>query len=81
MAEEKPEVKEEKPRARIVRIFETVCFDPERGTYRCVDIRVEYPPGQYHDIYIPVEQYDPDKVPEIVAEWKRRFGELIGREV
>ena len=65
----------------IRRIYETTAFDPERGTYRAVVIRVEYPPGAFHDIYVPAEEYDPDKVPEYVKRWLERYGRWVGQKV
>jgi len=32
---------EEKPKAKIIRVYETVTFDPEVGTRRVVDVRFE----------------------------------------
>ena len=70
---------EEKPVIR--RIIETVAFDPERGTYRAVEIRIEYPKGVYHSILIPIEEYDPDKVDEYVKNWLKRYGKWIGKSI
>ena len=67
------------PQARIVRIFETIAFDPERGTYRAIDIRFEYPPGQFHDIYVPIDEYQgPDHAKQLVREWVEKYGKAIG---
>ena len=71
----------EKEKPRIVRIYETTAFDPERGVYRAVVIRIEYPKGHYHDIYVPLEEYDPDKVDEYVRNWIKRYGRWVGREI
>ena len=65
----------------IRRIYETIAFDPEIGTYRAVCIRIEYPTGQFHDIYVPLEKYDPEKVDEYVRDWLRKYGKWVGREV
>lgn len=65
----------------IHRIYETVAFDPERGTYRAVVIRVEYPKGRYHDIYVPADEYDPNKVPEYVKQWLERYGKWAGKTI
>jgi hypothetical protein len=64
---------------RIVRVFETVGFDPERGTYRAVDIRFEYPEGTYHDLLIPLEEYKgPEDAKKRVKEWVEKYGRAIG---
>jgi len=80
----------------IRRIYETTAFDPERGTYRAVVIRIEFPPGQFHDITVPKEEfppgqfhditvpkeeYDPEKVPEYVKEWLQKYGIWVGKEI
>ena len=65
----------------IRRIYETTSFDPERGTYRAIVIRVEYPPGNYRDITIPKDEYNPEKVPEYVKEWFERYGKWEGKAV
>ena len=67
------------PQANIVRIFETIAFDPERGTYRAVDIRFEYPPGQFHDIYVPIDEYKgPEHAKQLVKEWIEKYGKALG---
>lgn len=63
------------------RIYETTAFDPERGAYRAVVIRVEFPPGQFHDITVPKSEYDPNKVPEYVKAWLENFGRWVGQKV
>jgi len=65
----------------IRRIYETTAFDPERGTYRAVVIRVEFPPGQFHDITVPKSEYDPEKVPEYVKEWLAKYGKWVGSKI
>jgi len=65
----------------IRRIYETSVFDPERGTYRAVIIRVEWPPGSFHDITVPVEEYDPEKVDYYVKSWFEKYGKWIGKKV
>ncbi len=65
----------------IRRIYETTAFDPEKGTYRAVVIRVEFPPGQFHDITVPKAEYDPEKVPEYVKEWLNSYGKWVGKKV
>ena len=65
----------------IRRIYETTSFDPERGTYRAVVIRVEYPAGTFHDITIPKDEYNPEKVPEYVKEWLESYGKWVGKAV
>lgn len=65
----------------IRRIYETTAFDAERGTYRAVVIRVEYPPGSFHDITIPKDEYDPEKVPQYVSEWLSQYGKWLGKSV
>ena len=65
----------------IRRIYTTTAFDPERGTYRAVVIRIEFPPGRFHDITVPKEEYDPEKVPEYVKEWMQRYGIWVGKEI
>jgi len=65
----------------IRRIYETTAFDPERGTYRAVVIRVEYPPGHFHDITVPKEEYDPEKVPEYVKDWLEKYGKWVGKKI
>ena len=65
----------------IRRIYETTAFDPERGTYRAVVIRIEFPPGQFHDITVPKAEYDPEKVPEYVKRWLEQYGKWVGKEV
>lgn len=73
---------EEKVVAPIIRrIVETTCFDPERGTYKCIEIRVEVPGAGIHSIYIPAEEYDPNKVPQYVKEWYEKYGKWIGKAV
>jgi len=62
----------------IRRIYETTAFDPERGTYRAVIIRVEWPKGNFHDITIPVDEYDPDKVMDYVKDWFEKYGRWLG---
>jgi len=37
------------------RVYTTTTFDPERGHYRAVAIRIEFPEGHFEDIYIPQE--------------------------
>jgi len=63
------------------RIYETTTFDPERGTYRAVVIRVEFPPGQFHDIVVPKDEYDPNKVPEYVKKWLEQYGRWVGKKI
>ena len=77
MAEEK------KPKAKIIRVFETVAFDPEKGSYRAVDVRFEYPigSGNYHDITIPLEEYTPEEAERRVREWVQKYGSLMGKEL
>jgi len=65
----------------IRRIYETVLFDPEIGSYRAVVIRVEYPAGIFHDIPVRLEEYDPEKVEEYVRGWLKRYGKWVGREI
>jgi len=65
----------------IRRIYETTCFDPERGTYRCVIIRVEYPEGHFHDITVPKDEYHPEKVPEYVKKWLEKYGRWVGEKI
>jgi|GEM_PF-6107227 len=65
----------------IRRIYETTAFDPERGTYTAVVIRVEYPEGQFHDITVPKEKYNPEKVEEYVKEWLSKYGKWVGKKV
>ena len=74
---------EEKPKARIVAVFETSAFDPEKGTYRAVNVRIEYPigSGRYHDILIPVEEYSPEEAERRVREWVEKYGSILGREL
>ena len=74
-----PEEKKVYPIIR--RVYETVAFEPEKGTYRAVCIRVEYPPGTFHDIYVPLEEFDPEKVEEYVKNWLKRYGRWVGKEV
>ena len=73
----------EKPKARIIRIFEISAFDPERGTFRGVNIRFEYPvgSGNYHDIVIPLEEYTPEEAERRVREWIQKYGGIIGKEL
>jgi len=71
---------EAKPKVKIVRIFETVAFDVQKGTYRAVDIRVEVN-GHFADILIPKDEYDPSKVQDYVKEWWERQGRWIGAEI
>jgi len=61
----------------IRRFWHTVAFDPERGHYRAVSIRIEYPKGQYHDILIPEAEYSPRVALERVKEWVERYGVLL----
>jgi hypothetical protein len=64
---------------RIVRIFETTAFDPEKGTYRAVDIRFEYPEGVFHDILVPMDEYKgPEDAKKRVKEWIEKYGKAIG---
>lgn len=63
------------------RIYETTAFNAERGTYKAVVIRVEYPKGNYHDIVIPAEEYDPEKVPEYVKEWLIKYGRWYNKPI
>jgi len=65
----------------IRRIYETTSFDPERGTYRAVVIRVEYPPGTFHDITIPKDEFNPKKVPDYVKEWLETYGQWVGKVI
>ena len=65
----------------IRRIYETTAFDPEKGTYRAVVIRVEYPRGVFHDIYVDVNAYDPNKVEDYVRSWLSRYGRWVGKEI
>ena len=71
----------EEIRPVIRRIYESVAFDPEKGTYRVVVIRVEYPPGYYQDITVPADEYDPNKVPEYVRKWFEKYGKWTGKSV
>ena len=77
MAEEK------KLKAKIIRVFETVAFDPEKGSYRAVDVRFEYPigSGNYYDIVIPFEEYTPEEAERRVREWVQKYGSLMGKEL
>ena len=72
---------EEKPKARIIRIFEISAFDPERGTFRGVNIRFEYPvgSGNYPDIVIPLEEYTPEEAERRVREWIQKYGGIVGK--
>jgi len=79
MSEEKKE--EKAPEAIIRRIIETTAFDPERGTYRAIDIRFEYPEGVFHDILIPKEEYTPELAEKKVREWIEKYGVLVGRRI
>jgi len=72
---------EEKAFPIIRRVYESTCFDPERGTYRCVIIKVEYPQGNYHDITVPADEFDPDKVPEYVKNWLTKYGKWVGKKI
>ena len=65
----------------IRRIYETTCFDPERGSYRCVIIRVEYPQGLFHDITVPKDSFDPERVPEYVKKWLEQYGRWVGKSI
>jgi len=65
----------------IRRIYETTAFDPEKGTYRAVVIRVEWPKGVFHDIYVDVNEYDPNKVEDYVKNWLSRYGRWVGKEI
>jgi len=70
-------------KARIIRVFETVAFDPERGSYRAVNVRFEYPvdSGNFYDVLIPWEQYSPEEAERRVREWVQKYGRLMGREL
>ena len=73
---------EEKAAFPVIRqIFESTCFDPNRGAYDCVIIRVEWPPGYYHNIEIPRDEYDPNRVDEYVREWFIKYGRWVGKEI
>ena len=74
---------EEEPKAKIIRVFETVAFDPEKGSYRAVDVRFEYPvgSGNYYDIVIPFEEYTPEEAERRVREWVQKYGSLMGKEL
>jgi len=63
---------------RITRVFETTAVDPERGTYRAVNVRFEYAPGRYEDLLIPLEEYSPDEAKRRVKEWCEKYGVVIG---
>ena len=76
-----PEQKSEKPKPKILRVYESWAFDPERGSYRAVFVRFEYPPGQIHDIPIPKEEFTPEEAERRVKEWVRSYGVLIGKEI
>jgi len=69
---------EEKFKPRIVRVYETITFDPERGTYRAVNVRFEYEPGRFEDILIPKDEYTPEVAKAKVREWLERYGAIIG---
>ena len=72
---------EEKPKAKIIRVYETVTFDPEVGTRKVVDVRFEYPvgSGNYHDITIPLEEYTPEEAERRVREWVEKYGSIVGK--
>jgi len=74
---------EEKPKAKIIRVFETVAFDPEKGSYRAVNVRFEYPvgSGNYYDIVIPLEEYSPEEAERRVREWIQKYGAIMGKEL
>jgi len=69
------------PEAIIRRIIETTAFDPERGTYRAINVRFEYPEGVFHDILIPKEEYTPEEAERRIREWIEKYGVLVGRRI
>jgi len=63
---------------RIVRIWETTAFDPERGHHRAVNVRFEHSPGRYEDILIPVDEYSPEEARRRVKEWIEKMRPALG---
>jgi len=70
-----------KLRVMIRQIYETTAFDPERGVYRAVAIRVELPGGIIRDILIPADEYNPELVDHYIREWWSKYGKWLGKQL
>ncbi|RLE49024.1 MAG: hypothetical protein DRJ18_00665 [Candidatus Methanomethylicota archaeon] len=71
------EARKGKAKLKVLRVFESVVFDPERGPIRVVTIRFEYPPGHLNEINIPKEEYTPEIAKERLKEWVEKYGPLF----